>query len=210
MKVCFPFESSGKTRIQVQGGVSGRGEWKIELDGQTIATATREELQLGRKFTVPDGSILKVNLVSRGLKDEVNAWRNEVQLPRNAEQSIQRAQRVLFFVAVANLLFAIISVVSENGFDLSSSLALLWGLLFLGLGWLFKSRRDLVLLPALLLLLINIIAAVGILIFDFMNVLQQGWALYRLVAIVLVQTSFLFALTSAVGASSGLRRLRSV
>lgn len=123
----FALERGGDKRLTV----AWKGIWKnlsIGLDGNTLGGfENKKSLEAGSQFTLPDGSVLHVQLVKSALSQELKLLRNGEPLPGSASDPAQRvalAVNLLFFIAGLNVALGVLAEVAKIPF-----------LLDLGLGW---------------------------------------------------------------------------
>lgn len=146
----FALEQGGPKRVEV----SWRAFWKditVKLDGYVVGTiANQNELKQGRHFTLPDGSVLSVQLVKTFGSVQLQVARNGYPLPGSDSDPNKRlslAYGIIFFIAGLNILLGVIASLTESPY-LTERLGIDWttivfGVVFLILG-LLVMRRSMV------------------------------------------------------------------
>jgi hypothetical protein len=136
--------------------------WKeinVKLDGYVIGTmANSKELKQGRQFTLPDNSVLTVQMASRAMSPELQVLRNGHPLPGSDSDPGKRlsvAYAIIFFIAGLNIVLGLIAVLTESGF-LTERIGIDWttivfGMVFLLLGFLVRGRSVVALAVAVVL-----------------------------------------------------------
>ena len=101
-KQSYSLEEKGPKRLEV----SWKGIWKkftVTLDGNVIGTMEgQKEINKGREYPLPDGSLLKVQLVQKLAAVELQVLRNGKPLPGSAsdpEQRFKTAYQIIFFIS---------------------------------------------------------------------------------------------------------------
>jgi hypothetical protein len=143
----YALEQGGPQRVEI----SWRGIWKdisVKVDGYLLGTiANKKELQAGRQFMLPDGTVLSVQLVRKFSAVELQVLRNGYPLPGSASDPQQRlkiAYGILFFIAGLNIVLGLIAVLAAPPY-LTDQLGIDWttigfGVVFLILGLLVRRR----------------------------------------------------------------------
>ena len=137
----FAFEEGGEKRLEV----SWQRGWKkviMKLDGAELAVIEGgADLQRGKTIALPDGSSLDVHLTRKGLE----LVRDGEPLPGSVsspEQAVKPAVVAVFWIGCGNLLLGILGVLNVFDFDLAfSGLSIIYGFVFLLLGY-FVRRRS--------------------------------------------------------------------
>ena len=137
----FAFEEGGEKRLEV----SWQRGWKkviMKLDGAELAVIEgKADLQRGKTIALPDGSSLDVHLTRKGLE----LVRDGEPLPGSVsspEQAVKPAVVAVFWIGCGNLLLGILGVLNVFDFDLAfSGLSIIYGFVFLLLGY-FVRRRS--------------------------------------------------------------------
>jgi hypothetical protein len=157
----YALEKNGPKRLKL----SWRGFWKdltVTLDGKPIgAVPDRKALSAGQEFKLPDHSKLKVQLVSRAASTDLLVLRNGKPLPGSASDPLTRlkgATWMVYLIGGMDLVFGVVALaagipsLSEAGFGLGS---VIYGLIFLLLGWLVSRRSRFSLILAIVLVLVE-------------------------------------------------------
>ena len=202
----FPLERGGPARLDV----SWKALWKdltVRLDGETVGTVpTRKELSAGREFTLPEGSRLRVQLVQSGFGTELRIFHNDQPLPGSAsdpETRLRGAYAVTLFIGGLNILLGAAAVALRSSFLRQMGIgafSILFGLLFLVLGY-FVKRASLV----ALLMAIAVFAIDGVL--GFFGASAQGYAPTS--AGLIARLFLLLPLVQGLGAIRALKRAGS-
>lgn len=152
----YALEKDGPKRLEI----SWKGLWKnltIRLDGNTVGTIPgQKELSAGQEFHLPDGSTLKVQLVTvkKFSAAELQVLRNGQPLPgsaSNPETKIKGAYGVVFFIAGLNIVLGIavlfqIEFLQQIGIGFYP---IIYGLVFLVLGFFVKRNSMVALIIAI-------------------------------------------------------------
>ncbi|MEA5077689.1 MAG: hypothetical protein VB013_03890 [Anaerolineaceae bacterium] len=167
-KILFALEPGGEKRLQV----SWKGLYKetsVYLDDQLVGTIQGQKaLASGQDFTLIDGSLLHVQLVSKVFNTELQVLRNGQPLPGSAsdpQARLKAAYIITYFIAGLNLVLGIVAslfqveLLQELGIGIYS---LVFGLIFLVLA-IFIQRKSM----AALIIAIVIFIADGVLGFVF-------------------------------------------
>jgi hypothetical protein len=157
----YALEYGGPERLEV----NWKGmftDFTIQLDGIEVGTVPDPKaLRAGQEFPLPDGSTLKVQLVQRLIGAELYVLQNDVPLPGSVSDPIERrkwAYIVTFIIAGLDLILGLIAVVSPSefldalGFGLYS---VIFGAVFLVLGFLVRGGSLAALIVAIVLLIID-------------------------------------------------------
>jgi len=132
----------------------------IRFDEQPVgAIATRQELQAGRRFTLPDGSKLWVQLVKRSMDNELHVLRNDHPVPgsyTDPETRYRLAYGVVLGIMAFHLLLGFIAMFTRSPFLErlgvgAHTIAL--GTIFVFLGFYVKRRSAIALGVAIAILL---------------------------------------------------------
>jgi len=202
-KQFYALEKDGRRRLEV----SWKAFWSdvtLRLDGEVIGkVGGRKELQTGRELVLPDGTRLKVQLVWRPLGAELEVTRDGQPLPGTAsdpETRVLTAAWVLFIVGGLNIVLGLLGLVLRT--ELLSALgagwtSLVFGALFLTLGFLARRRSITALVSGVVLL-----AGDGTL--GFIAALSAGEN--PGVGGILVRALLLIPLVQGIGAVRALRR----
>jgi hypothetical protein len=143
----FALEPGGLKRLEIEW----KAFWKnitIRLDGSPVGTiANQKELASGREFDLPDGSKIKVQLVSGLYGAELRVLRNGQPLPGSDSDPATRLKNayvIIYFIAGLNLVLGLLAGFLQVEFLQSIGMgwiSVLYGLIFLVLGW-FVQRRS--------------------------------------------------------------------
>ncbi len=148
-KQSYALEAGGEKRLEI----SWKPFWKditVTLDGNSIGTIPNQKaLTSGQEFRLPDGTALKVQLVSRVTSTELQVLRNGQPPPGSASDPqirLKYAYWVVYFVAGLNLVLGLISFLFNVEFLQQIGIgfgSILFGLVFLVLGF-FTQRKSMV------------------------------------------------------------------
>lgn len=143
-------------------------DFTIRLDGIEVGTIPDQKaLKEGQEFSLPDGSTLVVQLVQRLTGTELQLLRNGDPLPGSVSDPKERlkwAVIAIFIMAGLDMILGLIAVVSPSeflsalGFGLFS---IVFGVIFLVLGFLVRGLSPTALILAIALLGID--AVIGLL-----------------------------------------------
>jgi hypothetical protein len=144
----FALEPGGPKRVTL----SWSGFWKnfeIAFDGTLVGRIeTKQQLETGSSFALPDGSQLNVQLKRVAMTQELQVLRNGIPLPGSASEPAERlsaAAGMLYFVAVLNAALGILAGLAQVTFLLSLGLgyaSVIVGGIYGGLGYLVKAKRS--------------------------------------------------------------------
>ena len=167
-KQSYPFEKDGPKRLEL----SWKALWKdltIRLDGEQIgAIPTHKELTAGKEFTLPDSSILKVQLIDRIYATNLQLLRNGQPLPGSAsdpQSRLRTAYILLYLLAGLNLVLGLAAELFRFDFLLAIGMGLvsiIFGLVMLVLGIFVQRRSRLALGLAMAILAIDGLAGVAL------------------------------------------------
>lgn len=173
-KQSFALEAGGENRLEI----SWKGMYKdltVSLDGNSIGVIPNQKaLSAGQEFRSIDGSIIKVQLVSKFMSTELQVLRNGQPLPGSAsdpQTKMKNAYGMVYFVAGLNLVLGLVSFLFNVEFLQQIGIgfgSILFGLVFLALGF-FVQRKSTV----ALILAIVIFALDGIV--GFFLAVSQGY-----------------------------------
>ena len=190
----YALEKGGQQRLEI----SWKSYWKnitIRLDGREIGSIHDEkELKTGREFSLGDGSILKVQLV-----DGLEVFRDGEPLPGSTsdpEEQLKAAYGIVFLIAGISIVAGMIAELFEVGFLLQRGIGLdsiIFGVLFLILGFYVKRRSMLALGIA-----VGLFAIDGIL-----SVILSG---VTSIGIIVARIFFLIPMIKGFGAISSLKQ----
>lgn len=141
--------------------LSWKGLWKnmtVKCNFQPIGTfADNKELKAGKEFQLPDGSMLRVQLVSSMTKTELQVLHNGKPIPGSDSDPAQRikvAAGIVFFVAGLNILIGLLAVMAKVKFLIrigAGEGSIIFGVLFLILGFFILKQSGIALGLAVLL-----------------------------------------------------------
>jgi len=157
----YAFEQGGPKRVEV----SWRGMWKnitVKVDGYVLGTiANKKELQEGRHFTLSDGSVLSVQLLKSFSSVQLHVARNGRPLPGSDSDPAKRlsvAYGIIFFIAGLNLVLGVLAVLADVPFLAAIGIdwtTIVFGVVFLLLGFLVKGRSMVALAIAVALFILS-------------------------------------------------------
>jgi len=149
-KQSFALEPGSTHRLEIQW----KGLYKdttLTLDGVQLGPVLDQGLlRAGQELPLPDGSLLKLHLVSNLAGTELRVTRNGIPLPgsaSNPETKVGTAAGIIFFVAGLNLLLGVISLLTRSEFLASLGIgwfSIIFGAFFLVMGFLVKKRSMVV------------------------------------------------------------------
>ncbi len=144
----YALEQGGPKRLEISWG-SFFKNGVVKLDGQVIGTmADQKAMMAGPTFPLPDGSLLKVQLVSNLAGSEMQVTRNGEPLPgsaSNPETRVKTAAIIIYFVAGLNMLLGLIAMFAESDFLYALGISwfnLLFGFFFLVMGLLVQLKKS--------------------------------------------------------------------
>jgi hypothetical protein len=153
----YALESGGPERLEV----TWKGVYKnftIKLDDKVIGSFPgQKELKAGQDFALPDGSVLHAQLIQKLSGAELQILRNGEPLPGSAadpEQRLKVAYGIVFFVAGLNIVLGLIAILFQIEFLQAAGISIgsvVFGLIFLALGFLVKRGSAIALLIAIVL-----------------------------------------------------------
>lgn len=155
-KISYAFEKGGPKKLEI----AYKGLYKnltVTVDGRQVGEFTEQkELTSGKSFTLKDGSLLKVQLVSNFAGTELRVLRNGQALPdsaSNPETRVKTAWGVLFFIAGLNLLLGAVTLFVESDYLEQMGFGwynLIYGVFFLGMGFLVRRLSNVALILSIL------------------------------------------------------------
>ncbi len=167
-KQSFALEAGGQKRLEV----SWKGLYKniaVALDGNAIGMIPDQKtLQKGQEFRLVDGSTIKVQLVNKFYSTELQVLRNGQPLPGSAsdpETRLKNAYLMVYFIAGLNLVVGLLAFLlrvdflQQAGFGLGS---VLFGLVFVALGFFIQRRSTFALIVAIVLFAVDGLAGVAL------------------------------------------------
>ncbi len=164
-KQSYALEPDGPKRLEITWSGIYR-KVTVQLDGRTLGTIPDQKaLASGQEFRLPDGSRLHVQLVSSLLSTELRILRNGQPLPGSPSDPHARLRNAYLLIyviggfnlavgAVAELLN--VEFLKQAGIGLAS---LVFGLMFLGLGYFVQRRYVFALIVAIVLFIVDGLAA---------------------------------------------------
>ncbi len=160
-KQSYALEAGGPKRLEI----AWKGMYKnatVSVDGQLVGTIPDQKaLVKGQEFRLPDGSAIQVQLVTKLYGTELRVLRNGQPLPGSASDPnsrLKNAYLMVYFVAGLNLVLGLVAllfnvaILQEIGLGVGS---ILFGLIFLGLGFFVQRRSLLALIVAIVLFAID-------------------------------------------------------
>ncbi len=156
-KITSPLEEGGKERLKI----TWTGQWlfttvTIDDEIQGILNGV-EALKEGHDFELDDGSILHIQLVKKGVKNELQILLDGKSLPdspANPKMRFKLAYSTLFFIAILNLGFGIFSFIFPSAIMQSIRtlpVSILYSIGFAILGNWTKRRSALALILAIVI-----------------------------------------------------------
>ncbi|PKO00069.1 MAG: hypothetical protein CVU42_04830 [Chloroflexi bacterium HGW-Chloroflexi-4] len=165
-KQSFALEPGSTHRLEIQW----KGLYKdttLTLDGVQLGPVLDQGLlRAGQELPLPDGSLLKLHLVSNLAGTELRVTRNGIPLPgsaSNPETKVGTAAGIIFFVAGLNLLLGVISLLTRSEFLASLGIgwfSIIFGAFFLVMGFLVKKRSMVALILSIVVFSLD--ALVGV------------------------------------------------
>lgn len=156
-KQSFALEPGGEKRLEV----SWKGIWKdvtVTFDGAPVGVIPDQKaLSAGQEFRLPDGSMVKVQLVRKFTAAELQVLRNGQPLPGSASDPgtrLKNAYIMVYFIAGLNLALGLASLLfnveflQELGLGVGS---IIFGLVFLALGYFVQRRSSVALILAIVI-----------------------------------------------------------
>jgi len=156
-KQMYALEPGGPKQLEI----SWKGMWKdftVKFNDQVIGTLSgQKELKAGQPFTLPDGSALSVQLVQKFFSAELQVLRNGQPLPGSSSDPASRlknAYGIVFFVAGLNIVLGLIATLFQVEFLWAIGIgffSIIFGLVFLLLGFFVKKRSLIALILAIVI-----------------------------------------------------------
>ena len=160
-KLTYALEPGGPKRLEI----SWKGMYKnftVKLDEEVVGELSgQKELKAGRQFALPDGSSLSVQLVQKFSNVELQVLRNGQPLPGSAsdpESRFKGAYGIVFFVAGLNLFLGLLAWLFQVEFLLDIGIgfySIIFGLVFLVLGFFVKRRSAVALILAIVIFVLD-------------------------------------------------------
>ncbi len=160
-KQSFALEAGGEKRLVV----SWKGLYKdvtVSLDGISVGMIPNQKaLSAGQEFPLPDGSTLKVQLVSKLMSMELQVFRNGCPLPGSSSDPrtrLKTAYVMIYFVAGLNLVFGIVSFLLNVEFLQQYGIgfgSIMFGLVFLILGYFVQRKSAVALVLAIVFFVLD-------------------------------------------------------
>ena len=154
-KQTYAVEPGGPKQLEI----SWKGMWKdftVKFNDQVLGTLSgQKELKAGRQFALPDGSTLSVQLVQKFSSAELQVLRNGQPLPGSSsdpESRLKNAYGIVFFVAGLNIVLGLIATLFRVEFLQAIGIgffSIIFGLVFLVLGFFVKKRSLIALILAI-------------------------------------------------------------
>lgn len=156
-KQAFALETGGEKRLEV----SWKGVWKditISLDGTPLGVIPNQKaLSAGQEFQAPDGSTIKVQLVSQATLKELQVLRNGQPLPGSSsdpQTRLKNAYGMVYFVAGLNLVLGLLATLFDVEFLQVIGIgvnSIIFGLVFLVLGYFVQRKSAVALILAIII-----------------------------------------------------------
>lgn len=198
----YALQPQGPKRLELSWG----GLWKnftVKLDGIPVGTiANAQALRAGQQFGLPDGSLLKVQLVQSFFSSELRVLRDGQPLPQSdsdPRRRLKNAYGVLYFIAAVNLILGVVAVLFQVELLLQLGMgyfSIIVGLVYLGLAFFTQNR-----IGAALIIAIVLYALDGIL--GIVGAVSAG---VNPVTGLLVRIAFLVPMVQGVGAIKALKQ----
>lgn len=154
-KQTYAFKPGGRKRLEV----SWKGMWKdftVKLDNQVVGEfSDQSELEAGQWLSLPDGSSLRIQLVQKSSRTELQVLRNGLPLAVSSfdpESRLRSACSMIFFIAGLNLVLGIATMLFRIEFLQALGIgffSVIFGLVFLLLGFWAQSGSQLALILAI-------------------------------------------------------------
>ncbi len=162
----YALEEGGPERLEIA--------WKgmftnctIQLDGIEVGVIPDQKaLKKGQELSLPDGSTLKVQLVQRLTGTELQLLRNDYPLPgspTDPKVRLKWAVVSIFIIAGLNLVLGVISVFAPSEFLGAlgvSWISIIFGAIFLVLGFFVQRLSSIALILALVLLAADTVVSI--------------------------------------------------
>jgi hypothetical protein len=155
-KQSFALEAGGEKRLEV----SWKGLYKdvtVSLDGNSVGVIPNQKaLSAGQEFRLPDGSTIKVQLVSKLISTELQVLRNGQPLPGSSsdpQTRLKNAYVMVYFVAGLNLVLGFVSFLFNVEFLQQIGIgfgSIIFGLVFLVFGFFVQRKSSLALILAII------------------------------------------------------------
>ena len=156
-KLSYALEAGGEKRLQV----SWKGMYKnvtVSLDGNAVGIIPdRKALSAGQEFRLPDGSTIKVQLVSNVMTTELQILRDGQPLPGSSsdpQTKLSIAYGLVYFVAGLNLVLGFVSYLFDVEFLQSMGLgfiSIIFGCVFLVLAFFVQRKSTVALILAIII-----------------------------------------------------------
>ncbi len=165
-KQSFSLEAGGPKRLVVTWSGIYR-DVTVKLDDRTLGKIPNQgALSKGQDFRLPDGSRLHVQLVSTFMTAELRVLRNGEPLPGSPSDPrarLRNAYLLIYVVGGFNIVVGLAAALFHVQFLLNAGIGLasfLFGLIFLGLGYLVQKRLlQFALIMAIVLFMMDGLAA---------------------------------------------------
>ncbi len=164
-KQTYALEAGGEKRLEI----SWKLFWKevtLILDGRPLGVIPDQKaLAAGQEFRLPDGSGLKVQLVSKFSGTELQVLRNGKPLPGSSSDpgsKLKLAYGMVYFIAGLYLLLGFVVLLFNLDFLRELGIgwgSIIYGLLFFALGFFVQRKSNLALILAILLFALDGILA---------------------------------------------------
>jgi hypothetical protein len=160
-KYKFALDKGGPKRLELDYSL-GFKNLKVRVDGREVGVIqTKKEWEQGRSFKLADGSTLNVQLTKSGLSTGLTVLRDGWPVPGSNTDPYKRlseAYSAAFFVAFVNLAIGLGGVLFQVDFLLELGLgwfSVIFGLVFVGLGFGIRAKSKLALGAALAILVLD-------------------------------------------------------
>jgi hypothetical protein len=160
-KQAYAIAAGDKKRLEIAWKMG----WKditVSFDGNTIGTIPDQQaLSAGQEFPIPDGSTIKIQLVSKFSSKALQILRNGQPLPGSASDpltQVKSAYQIAYFVAGLNLVLGFASIIFTIEFLQNLGIGfflILFGMVFLVLAFFTQRRSSIALILAIVILALD-------------------------------------------------------
>ncbi len=167
-KQSYALEAGGQKRLDVAWSGIYRNV-TVSLDGAQVGVIPDQKaLTKGQEFRLPDGSTVSVQLVSTFMTTELRVARNGQPLPGSSSDPrsrLRNAYLMVYIVGGLNIVLGLLAtllkveLLQQLGVGFGS---ILFGLMFLGLGFFVQRRSSFALIVAIVLFAIDGLAGMAL------------------------------------------------
>lgn len=165
-KKSYVFEEGGPKRLEVSWKGNYYVDTTVSLDGNVLGVIPDQRaLKNGQEYRLIDGSVIRVQLIKKFYATELHVLRNGQPLPGSASDPVallKNACIMVYLIAGLNLVLGLINVVFNvqflrdfYGMGIGS---VVYGLVFLVLGFFVQRRSNVALILAIALFALDAIA----------------------------------------------------